>query len=66
MVGQQLHGDVRICLNVGSGKISLLPQLLVIIEDAIMRQSKGNPRRAYERVVITVLLLVTLGSRYGP
>lgn len=30
-----------------------------------MRQSKGNPRRAYKRVIVAVLLLVALGSHAG-
>ena len=42
-----------------------LPQLLVVIQNAIMSESKGNACRTHERVIVAVLLLVALGGHAG-
>lgn len=62
---QQLYGDVRIRLDVGFRQFSLLPKFLVVIQNAIMSESKGNACRTHERVIIAIFLLVPLRGHSG-
>ena len=59
----QLNGDLAVCLDIGSGEISLTAKFPVIVENSVVSQRKdfaASP--AGERMIILILVRVALRS----
>ena len=59
---QQLHRHIAVCLDFRGRQFLFPAELLIIIENTIMGQRKGDIRHAGKRMVIEVVLLIPLGG----